>query len=332
MKNFRNLIIFFCLLNIYLYADRDLPDNNLSYPVLLKAGNHTASGFYLRNDNKFYFVTAKHTIVHSKRDSTIISFKEEQIIIPNSIQDIMVHNEVKDYLVFFGIMSYNNLIELLQLNTNNETQDKIIELFISTYNFISNKIKLTSYSPDFSDPKRNIIELNLEELLLQNFIELSNEHDVAIIEIGNLINKDEDDNIKFYDPIVFFQRNSKGFLCVESNSIKIFDDVLIGNEIFVFGYPTSIGLENIPQIDYNRPLLRKGIIAGKNYKNSTIIIDCPIYYGNSGGPVVEIEKFGINQTKFKIIGLIIEFIPFAEIWLNEHINIGTMNCPIQDLV
>jgi len=46
--------------------------------------------------------------------------------------------------------------------------------------------------------------------------------------------------------------------------VQKFNDVLIANDAYIIGYPTSIGKKNYPQIDYKRPLVRKGVIAGKN--------------------------------------------------------------------
>jgi hypothetical protein len=63
-------------------------------------------------------------------------------------------------------------------------------------------------------------------------------------------------------------------------------------------------------------LLRKGIIAGKNPSRRTIILDCPSYYGNSGGPVVQAERLGLGKTEFKIIGIVSQFVPFKETWVN----------------
>jgi len=85
----------------------------------------------------------------------------------------------------------------------------------------------------------------------------------------------------------------------------------------MFGYPTSLtGL--IREIfDPSEPLLRKGIVAGINLGKRTIIIDCPAYFGNSGGPVIQIEHPALNQTRFRIIGLVSGFVPFQEEWENK---------------
>jgi len=98
--------------------------------------------------------------------------------------------------------------------------------------------------------------------------------------------------------------------------VKRFADVLIANEIFIFGYPRSLGIKDIPQFDYDRPLLRRGIVAGKNEKLKTIIIDCPAYGGNSGGIVVEVDKQGLSRG-FLVIGVLSQFVPFAEQWENK---------------
>ena len=71
--------------------------------------------------------------------------------------------------------------------------------------------------------------------------------------------------------------------------LKMFDHVLVGNDVYLFGYPTSLGLEKLPQIDVHRPLLRRRVIAGTNPEKRAIILDCPAYFGNSGGAVLELD-------------------------------------------
>lgn len=88
-----------------------------------------------------------------------------------------------------------------------------------------------------------------------------------------------------------------------------FDDVIVGNDVLLAGFPTSIGLLNMPQVDRLRPLLRRGIVAGRNDAKKTIIVDCPVFPGNSGGPVVQVDRSAF-ETKFHIIGLVSEFVPF----------------------
>jgi hypothetical protein len=95
-----------------------------------------------------------------------------------------------------------------------------------------------------------------------------------------------------------------------------YDDVLPGNDVYVYGYPVSIGMESMPQFDSHQPLLRKGVVAGKYESRHTIIIDCPVYGGNSGGPVVQAWPYGVGGTKFKVMGIVTEFVPFDESRVN----------------
>jgi hypothetical protein len=60
-----------------------------------------------------------------------------------------------------------------------------------------------------------------------------------------------------------------------------------------------------------KPLLRRGIIAGKNEKVGTLILDLAVYPGNSGGPVVEVETVR-SEKKFRVIGIMSQFVPIDE--------------------
>jgi len=108
--------------------------------------------------------------------------------------------------------------------------------------------------------------------------------------------------------------------------LKKYEDVQVSDEVYLFGYPSSIGIRDIagfpPQIDYNLPLLRKAIVAGKNPNNRTIVLDSPTYFGNSGGPVLAIENPSLGIYKFKLIGVISQYIPFAEHIENKTYRVG----------
>jgi hypothetical protein len=98
--------------------------------------------------------------------------------------------------------------------------------------------------------------------------------------------------------------------------VKHFNDVLTANTVYVFGYPTSLGMKEVPQVDPLRPLLRAGIIAGTNSARKTIILDCPSYPGNSGGPFLEAEQVDLTDQRSRVIGVVSQFVPFAETRVN----------------
>ena len=101
-----------------------------------------------------------------------------------------------------------------------------------------------------------------------------------------------------------------GIIGVAFASMKVLDEVLMANDVYIVGFPSSVGLKNIPQLDYKTPLARKGIVAGKNKGLNTIILDCEVYPGNSGGPVIEVERDNLN-FEYRLIGTISQYVPFA---------------------
>lgn len=94
-----------------------------------------------------------------------------------------------------------------------------------------------------------------------------------------------------------------------------FDKVGISNDVILFGYPTSLG--NKLQLDPALPLLRRGMVAGKT-EDRRIVIDCPVYFGNSGGLVVEVDQHRPGAYTFNGIGIAVEMIPFVEeLWSKQ---------------
>lgn len=187
--------------------------------------------------------------------------------------------------------------------------------------------EIRSYSKAPKETGGNIFLLDLGRLQRDGNIKRHTTHDVAVIRIGKPISGDEPHVLKLLDGVTVKELTRSGILGVAENTVKKFEDVLVANQVFIFGFPTSIGLKNIPQIDYAKPLLRTGIVAGTNEKARTILLDCPVYQGNSGGPVLEVEDLGFGK-KFRIIGVVSQFVPVIETWRNMvygYTNINISN-------
>lgn len=185
-----------------------------------------------------------------------------------------------------------------------------------TNELIAPKADALSYAKDPNDAGKNVIELDLAALWQAGRIKRHESHDVAVVKIGVPLNEPGPPTLKAVPGVTIKETAASGILGVGESTIKRFADVLTANPVFIFGYPASIGLKFAPQIDYLRPLLRAGIVAGLNDRAKTIILDCPAYGGNSGGPVLEVEEQGL-QKQFRVIGVVSEFVPVAETWLNE---------------
>jgi hypothetical protein len=67
------------------------------------------------------------------------------------------------------------------------------------------------------------------------------------------------------------------------------DEYYEGKEVFVLGYPGSVGVDLL-----NKAVVRRGIISWVptdiNKSGKKILIDCSIFPGNSGGPVFSLPK------------------------------------------
>lgn len=313
---------------VSLYADdyRAIPDDNLSYPVLflsapVEGKSDTGSGFYYNAKNAVYFVSARHVLF---ADSSV-ELKALPKIFKVPYQLIYrIHYDAKSQkLSFSGIMSDNDKAELI-LNSSKEpifvqaveqlhTKSQKLELK-------KNAASLLSYPKDRTKADSNEIELQLSTLLTNGKITYHPYHDVAAIKIGTFLQPETGERrVKLEDGARLIKGSGITGIDAATN-IKPFNEILEGNDIFVFGYPTSISNSNA-FLDIKVPLLRKGIVAGKNDRLKVIILDCPVYQGNSGGLVIEVdEKF--SNKYFKGIGIITNFVPFRNQGSQEVLNSG----------
>ena len=154
--------------------------------------------------------------------------------------------------------------------------------------------------------------LHLGTLYLAGRIRVDSFHDVAVVRVGDVAGPCAG------GPKIVFDRRFDAIVLDEGapyagpkGMLKKYDEVEVGSDILVLGYPTSLGLKRLPQLDYDLPLAHRGIIAGKNLKNHTIVMDVAVYPGNSGGPVVGTEV--INSVRWYVpVGIVTQYVPFDE--------------------
>lgn len=190
-----------------------------------------------------------------------------------------------------------------------------------TGQLLSSQMTLLSYPRNPNEPGRNVFSADLATLMQLGEVTPNPREDVVVVviakvETGESGHRQGPRKIRLVSGVRAIQWSSSGILGVGLDGIKDYADVLVANEVMLFGYPTSLGLKGLPQLDPLRPLLRKGIVAGLNPTTRSIIIDCPAYPGNSGGPVLEVDRNGL-AAKFDVIGVVSQFVPFAE----ESINL-----------
>ena len=238
-------------------AAREIPDENLAYPVLIniRDGGGGGSGFFIRIGLSQYFVTAKHVL-----------FKD-----PATPE--------------------------LELR--------------------SDSAELISYSRDPKEKTRNHFALDLKALRAAGRLKAHPSRDVAIIEIAKVdaakdvqASTGELQGMRTLPDVTITESATKGILSAPREGLRLYEEVLVGNEVILFGYPVSLGLKELPQLDLTRPLLRRGVVAGLNAELKSIVLDCPVYPGNSGGPVLQVDQDPGGRT-LRVIGVVSQFVPFV---------------------
>ncbi|HMR42600.1 MAG TPA: serine protease [Saprospiraceae bacterium] len=188
---------------------------------------------------------------------------------------------------------------------------------IGKENLISENGLIKFYAGNSDKTDANEIKCDFSKLYDSGYIKFSEKDDIVVIKIGK-INVEGFRHIEYCNGVTRVGVKSK-IIPLSYKDIGQYNETRVGNDIYIFGYPRSLGIGNENEYDFERPLLRKGTLAGRNIKNRTIIIDCPSFGGNSGGPVYEITF----DKKVKLIGIVVSFIPYTEIWKN--VRYGNIN-------
>lgn len=175
---------------------------------------------------------------------------------------------------------------------------------------------ITYYSEKPNLSEKYQLSINLAKLYKKGYIKLDKENDIAIMKIGSLV-FNPNSMIRIEYPLVKFVTTKSKIRMFANFNTEGIEQVVLTRDVFIVGFPKSLGLQKSNSYDFSRPLIRKGIVAGINYDQSTIIIDCASYGGNSGGPVLYIDK----NRNIKVIGLITQFLPYEDIWYNPAYKI-----------
>lgn len=187
----------------------------------------------------------------------------------------------------------------------------------------SNIIDVFFYAHDFKGDSANLIQINLNNLDTNFSLRTDSIHDICVVIIGK---SEKSGAVTYYNGVSRFgYRANYTTLPLDNGRIAKKSEIFLGEDIFIVGFPKSLGLKQNPQFDYDKPLLKRGAIAGMSTKFSNFIIDCPVYHGNSGGPVF-LERKDFEKYSIKLIGLVSEFIPlFTNTVKNDDLTVETSN-------
>lgn len=148
------------------------------------------------------------------------------------------------------------------------------------------------------------MKIYLKELQLKKKIYLNKTDDIVIVEIGKITYENGHVYSNYSNEVKLIGKSSvvKGY--TNYNTLTR-DSVDIGSDVFLVGYPISVTGGN-QFYEFNRPLLRKGVVAGKDVVKGRIVIDCFANHGNSGGPALSVKKINVFITDYKLIGIVTE--------------------------
>lgn len=202
------------------------------------------------------------------------------------------------------------------------------------------RASLLSYSREGSENGKIRLSLDLARLDAEGRVQRSSTHDLVAVKISRSVGTatGELHRAQLADGVQAIEVTSTGIVGIDISIMKPFAEVFVGNPIYIFGYPTSLGILANPQIERDKPLLRTGVVAGTNAKKNTLILDCPAYGGNSGGPVFEVDAKPLGGASFHLVGVIVEFVPFDPTrsgkppWQNSGYSIAAPTDEIRRLI
>jgi len=167
------------------------------------------------------------------------------------------------------------------------------------------------------------MELDMADLLARGEVRFSYTHDLAVVRIEDC-NPTNTSLVKALKGVKFTSPETALDIW-PVNGLRKLKELVVGSDVVSVGFPSDIGLEEIPQIDRTMPLLRKGILAGVNQKQGTLILDSPVYGGDSGGPVLLRETDNLTFSTYHIIGIQTQWVPFKETWNNLRFGYVNQN-------
>lgn len=186
---------------------------------------------------------------------------------------------------------------------------------LKAFNLINPIVDVFSYPRDTNFEAADQIHVDLRVLINNKQLSFSQTHDVCVFKLADIA----DGKMQLMEGITKRSPNLN-INSAHLSMIKPFEEISIAEDLYVIGYPKALAMIPTNTFNFNKPLVRKGIVSGKN-PNHTIVIDCAVYPGNSGGPVFITEK-RIEQTekgmkmsdKRYLAGIVSKFIP----WLNNR--------------
>jgi len=179
----------------------------------------------------------------------------------------------------------------------------------------TDSIILVSYKKNSQRDNRDSFKISLVTAYKSGQFRHNIQKDVAVLKIANFLSS----AIKYLPFVTKLTLSNTYLNTLYVQDTKSIKDLHTMSDVYTIGYPKSLTL-NI-NFDFNRPLIRRGIISGIDLNTNKIIADCPTYQGNSGGMVFQANLF----DRMYVIGIVSQFVPFEEHWFNQAYHYSNVN-------
>ena len=169
-------------------------------------------------------------------------------------------------------------------------------------NLVDSLAFLIYYVNDAFGGKPDTLLVNLSNALKQRDLLFDQANDIAVLTLAKITGYTNSGSqiFNYTNSTTKLSKLAPGGVSLEL--CLDFQNVDVGDDCTIIGYPSSLQINSINDYDFQRPLLRKGAIAGKDKTKGSIIVDCPSYQGNSGGPVFASSIY--DKSNLGLIGVV----------------------------
>lgn len=175
---------------------------------------------------------------------------------------------------------------------------------------ISSKANLYSLSKDKKEKRRHIFNVDLRAAEDHHILRKHPTRDIAVLYMGHVYTNSTNSYMVFYSGWITQppESDTENIVWDASGACLRSTNVFDAAEVLMMGYPVEL-LKSSPEVDFDSPLVRRGIISQINSQTGKFIIDSGVYGGNSGGPLLVIEHPALGATSFRVAGIMTQFVP-----------------------
>ena len=175
---------------------------------------------------------------------------------------------------------------------------------------ISSSANFYALPKDKEEKGRDILNVDLRVAEELHILRKHRTRDIAVLYIGSVYTNQTNFSIWMDHQWVTKPPESLTNTSVSATrqSCLLSTNAFDAAEVLMMGYPVEL-LKSSREVDFDAPLVRRGIISQINSGTGKFIIDSGVYGGNSGGPLLVIEHPALGTTFFRVAGIITQFVP-----------------------